>query len=953
LSKLNNIETLSLSQINIDNIDFLKSLKKLKDLSISNTNIKDISILKQLPNLIKLDASKNIGLKIPTLKNLKYLDISNCGISDMSDLENYNSLEDLVCLSNDLKCLKSIDCLSNLKSVNLGDNKLRSVLPIKNNKTLKNLWLIGNRIEDANELRELTQLESLSLGDNNISDISFLENLNNLRRLYLHDNNITEISCLSGLHKIEDLNLRSNNISDIKPLKELKNIKIALLQNNPITEISSWILDMNLEIVWNKYGSRSHNTNNCIVFFNSPLKNPPIEIIKQGNDSIKRYFDKIISEGAEVIHEVKVTLVGEGNAGKTSLTNRLLRKNSSLPKAENRTRGIKIQDWVFKRGNKNNHIAHIWDFGGQDVYYPVHRFFITENSLFVLLASTRQTHHNFDYWIPTIYQFGGNSPIILGQTCHDGNKVPWNDLGTYLSNTNFNVIKTQNLPYYELNLPNKNEGLDIIKEVIINQITNLSHYGRQVPKSWAAVREVLVEEAKKSSCISFEKFKELCVKSNPLSFKQLSDFSDCCQFLHDIGIVLWYSSQKYLKSWVVIEPQWAMNAVYEIIDDNEIQSKNGNISKNDFVRIWKSEEYVNMHDVLKEMLEVFKIAFPKKHKENEYIIPARLISMPIEKKWNTDEHCLRLEYRFEFMPRGLVNQLSAELSRYIVSDEEVWNNAVNFSFKIDTAYAQVEENFYNRNLTVISNGKEARSLIILIMNALRNITEGYKGVNPKIFVPCMCEYCFESKLPETFQYNKLMDWSKRRDHVTCNESGKNMLIDDLLYKIGLKNQFSEMTKESFDSKNKKMFISYSKYDADYLQDFQDHLITLKDEGLVTFDCREIEFGEEWDARIKEEIENCDIMVCLVSVKFLNTDYINKIEIEKALKLGKTIIPIIIKPCDWERSKISKFQAAQRGKVVSLDNDSNLLGKIKENTDVEKAAFWTGIIKEFRKKIFKK
>ena len=41
-----------------------------------------------------------------------------------------------------------------------------------------------------------------------------------------------------------------------------------------------------------------------------------------------------------------------------------------LPKEEERTRGIKIEDWyLYETDNKQ--IAHIWDFGGQDVYYPV------------------------------------------------------------------------------------------------------------------------------------------------------------------------------------------------------------------------------------------------------------------------------------------------------------------------------------------------------------------------------------------------------------------------------------------------------------------------------------------------------------------------------------------------------------------------------------------------------
>lgn len=150
----------------------------------------------------------------------------------------------------------------------------------------------------------------------------------------------------------------------------------------------------------------------------------------------------------------------------------------------------------------------------------------------------------------------------------------------------------------------------------------------------------------------------------------------------------------------------------------------------------------------------------------------------------------------------------------------------------------------------------------------------------------------------------------------------------------------------------KLFVSYSKHDIDDLQDFEDHLVTLKEERLITsFNCREIEFGKEWDEEIKKQIDECDILVCLVSVKFLNAPYITKIELPKAIEKNKIIIPIIIKACDWETSKLGTYQAALRGNIVSLDNNQMLLGKIKSHNSEEKAAFWTAIIKELRKKVF--
>jgi hypothetical protein len=319
------------------------------------------------------------------------------------------------------------------------------------------------------------------------------------------------------------------------------------------------------------------------LFSTNPINTPSVEIFRQGNQAITRFYSKIKDEGSDFIFEAKLTLVGEGNAGKTSLIKRILDPKSNLPQSEKRTRGIEINDWYFKESEGKKYVAHIWDFGGQDVYYPVHRFFITENSVFVLLASTRQTHHNFDYWIPTIFQFGSKSPIILGQTCHEGNRVLWNDIGVFVGNSNFNIIKSGDIPYVEINLPNGNEGLKAIKEIIINQILNLPRFGKGVVKSWIPVRQLIAEKAKDTPCITFESFESLCKESNAESFNKIIDIEDCCKFLHDIGVVLWYSENEFLKKWVILQPEWAMNAVYRIIDDDQIQNQRGNIFSNDLI----------------------------------------------------------------------------------------------------------------------------------------------------------------------------------------------------------------------------------------------------------------------------------------------------------------------------------------------------------------------------------
>ncbi|RZK23901.1 MAG: hypothetical protein EOO43_07965, partial [Flavobacterium sp.] len=400
-------------------------------------------------------------------------------------------------------------------------------------------------------------------------------------------------------------------------------------------------------------------------------------------------------------------------------------------------------------------------------------------------------------------------------------------LGYYVGNQDFNIIKLHALPYIELNLPKRNEGLTKIKQAIINQIINLPHYGKGVPKSWFDVRVLIAKEAKKQACITFERFKEICIDASSEGFSNFLDVEDCAKFLHSIGVILWYYNNPELREWVILQPDWAMNAVYMIIDDDRIQTRRGNILSEDFGRLWKHTSYNGKFNTLKKMLEVFKIAFPKKHKKNEYIMPARLLSMPGSNRWLPTEVFLRLEYKFQFMPKGLVNQVSAELSRYITNDDFVWNNAVNISNENSTAECQIEEDFYNRKISLKAKGKDARDLIVLAMNALRDISDEYKGVKPDIYVPCVCVDCVKSSRPTTFLYSDLIRWSLKKDIavVTCNEGNETLAIEELLYNVGLNTPKNETTIKM--TKTVKMFLASS---SELLQDRREFEIFINREN---------------------------------------------------------------------------------------------------------------------------
>jgi TIR domain len=101
-----------------------------------------------------------------------------------------------------------------------------------------------------------------------------------------------------------------------------------------------------------------------------------------------------------------------------------------------------------------------------------------------------------------------------------------------------------------------------------------------------------------------------------------------------------------------------------------------------------------------------------------------------------------------------------------------------------------------------------------------------------------------------------------------------------------------------------VFISYSHKYAKMLESLGEHLEPLVSDGLIRiWKDRDIHAGDDWENEINREIAAADIILLLVSAPFLASPYCRK-ELLRAIDLrgkGKSLpIPIILRPCQWQR-----------------------------------------------------
>ena len=111
----------------------------------------------------------------------------------------------------------------------------------------------------------------------------------------------------------------------------------------------------------------------------------------------------------------------------------------------------------------------------------------------------------------------------------------------------------------------------------------------------------------------------------------------------------------------------------------------------------------------------------------------------------------------------------------------------------------------------------------------------------------------------------------------------------------------------------RIFIAYSRKDLAQLEQLRTQLRVLerRDHCHIFYD-GVIQPGEKWEPRIKDELHRADIFVLLVTAEFLDSDYVNDIELPTILQREQDgtakVFPVILRQCLWQYSELGDFQA---------------------------------------------
>jgi len=583
-----------------------------------------------------------------------------------------------------------------------------------------------------------------------------------------------------------------------------------------------------------------------IIIENNPIEKPPSEIIKQGRKSVIEWFEA----NKKKLNEIKVSLLGDGKAGKTSLLKRL--KYNEYSDNEEQTEGINIEQFEFGKldtfndqNNLQDITGYFWDFGGQEIMSSTHKFFMTRRTVYIIVCEARndgQIDVNISDWVKRIRTYAGNSKIIVAINKID--KTPGYSINKHELIKEFPQIVDIVGISCKVDI-----NIDKIKYLLEQTIPKAELFNTEIDERWISLKDILRERTSEIPYLSKKYVKDIC--ENICDIKSEINLKGAIEFLNDLGIILHFEEIR-LDDYFVFDPEWVTCGIYKIINSKMVSDNNGEIDINkdlDFIinkekpekkqfYISKDKEEIEYSSqemlYLLEIMEQFELGYHFDNKK-KFLIPDLLSNeIPIDNynRISEDPNNLRLVYQYEYLPKSIIHRLIIHLRKDI---QNRWKTGVILSrFEDNSATGIITSSKNELKIYVIGKNKAKREYLSVIRYFINQLSSQIK--EPNILVPLpghdkFVEYEIliemendgetfykDYKLKEKFKISKLLEGIETNEqviirgrnieehyhyHTHYHEGDKNMKIGKIEAQNGSKQVFADNI-ENVNMENKEL-----------------------------------------------------------------------------------------------------------------------------------------------------
>ena len=635
--------------------------------------------------------------------------------------------------------------LSQLKDLNLNHNQLKVLPP---------------------EIGKLSQLTKIKLFDNQIETLpSEIGDLTNLTYLNAPRNLLRSLPSEIGLlTQLTVLGLGINQLQSVPPeLGNLTQLEILYLNNNKLERIPIGIAKLTRLTV--------------LALGNNPNLSIPKEIIEEDPQSILNYLTSLQeAEEIDKLYEAKMVLVGRGGGGKTTLVKKLTEPQYQFDPQENipSTEGIEIKTWEVPIQQETTipFQLNIWDFAGQEKYDATHQLFITERTLYIFVTEARKESNylDFDYWLSLIKLLSNNSPVIVIQTKIDERR---DEMPAQIYKSHFpNIVGFCQISCAE----GYAHTLEAFQQMVKEGIQQLPQLGDKLPKAWVDIRKELESEKEERDYLTYPAYLRVCEKHGLNQEK--ADFLS--SYFHNLGVIIHHKKDRSLKRIVIVNPDWATDALYNVLDSEAVQNKKGRFTDEDLDEIRGEEKYADRQVELLRLMKKYELCFEVKGQEGAiYIAPSMLPKDQLSYPPVGDQDVLRFQYEYEFMPAGIISRFIVK-AHHMIEEDFYWKMGVVLTYEGNTR-AEVIEDRLLRKITICIAGPEKKVLLAFIRKYLGDIHDDFEKLAFQEKIPCICDSCQGSKYPYLFDFHQLKKrMEKGKPIAECDKSFEDVSVKALV-----------------------------------------------------------------------------------------------------------------------------------------------------------------------------
>ena len=599
-----------------------------------------------------------------------------------------------------------------------------------------------------------------------------LGELSHLRMLRLDRNRLTNLpEWLGDLSKLKILYLPKNQLTDLpSSLAQLEQLKILKLDDNPL--------------------------------------NPELAAAyEQGLDAVMDYLREL-AKGARDRYEAKLLILGDGGEGKTCVS----RAVRGLPfKPQVTTRGVDVEPWPFAHPDHPSDEAkqitlNIWDFEGQEINHQTHQFFLTSQSLYLLVFKCREQfpRDRAEYWLDTIRARAPDAKVAIVITgCEE--RRPY--LPEDRLQAEYADLLGEDQWLFTVGCAD-GTGVAELQAYLNRSAADLRIMGRQWPDSYDRAESEIQKQADAEKTHVDRSQLDAIFKGAEIAE---TSYDEVATSMSTLGIITQFADCPDLRDFVVLRPQWLTKAISHVMEDQQLFDDKGEISFERMEEIWDAQGYPALFSVFHNCLKEFELCYDLEDRLHTCLLPLRFGYKKPAIPWTAGENIRerRVQYKLTIRPpMGLMSRFIVKTHHMIARSEEspkgvYWHNGVFLRTGSDhlCSEALCEFDLDERTLSIQVRAAFPQNLIEQVHGYAKAVFAFFSGLKPVRSFGCirLDEEEAEKQCDGAHSENKISFALESQEKVACEDGRHHIDPKLLIYGISsFGNEISQSLRHELD-----------------------------------------------------------------------------------------------------------------------------------------------------------